>query len=356
MTRFVYVGTYTQTEPSKPHRQEGIFVYVMNPVTGKLTFSSSTSGLNPSFLAFHPRKHVLYAVNELEEGMVSAFAIHPQTGALNLLNSQPTQGAHPCYVSVDRQGEWVMCANYTGGSISLHPVLSDGSLGEISDWRQLQGVLGPNHARQETPHAHSIDFDPSGNYLLAADLGLDRIFIYRLERTQGKFLIHGEISLPPGAGPRHFTFTSNGRCLFVANELGSSVSILDWDLEKGKAEMVETVSTLPPDFSGENIVADIHLSQDETFLYVSNRGHDSLAIFRVWGNRVPKLLPVMYASIQGSWPRNFSIDPTGRFILVANQYSDNVVLFHRDRETGEIQPAGFSVEVNSPVCIKFYDL
>ncbi len=356
MTRFVYLGTYTQTDPSESHREEGIFVYWMDPVTGRMVFSSTAPGLNPSFLAFHPKKRVLYAVNELIEGMVSAYAIHPQTGALTFLNAKPTQGAHPCYVSVDDRGEWVMCANYTGGSISLHPVLPDGSLGELSDWVQHQGVLGPNQDRQESPHAHSIDFDPSRNFLLVADLGLDKVILYRLDRNRGKFLNHGEITLPPGSGPRHFTFTRDGRHLFVANELGNTVSVFRWDAEKGSAERIETVSTLPPDFSQENIVADIHLSQDESYLYVSNRGHDSLAIFKVQKGEKVHLSPVAHSSVEGSWPRNFGIDPTGRFILVANQYSNRVVLFHRHPETGRVEPAGISLDVPSPVCVKFYDL
>lgn len=353
MTRFVYIGTYTQSDSSQPHRENGIWTYVMEPVSGKLTFSSSAPGLNPSFLAFHPQKHVLFAVNELMEGMVSAYTIHPQTGALSLLNSQPTQGAHPCFVSVDRKGEWVMCANYSGGSISLHPVLSDGSLGEISDWVQHQGDLGPNRDRQEKPHAHSIDFDPSGNYILSADLGLDRICIYRLDGKMGKFQKHGELTLPPGAGPRHFTFTSDGNFLFVANELGSTVSVFSWDPLKGTGELMETLSTLPVDFTQENIVADIHLSKDDAYLYVSNRGHNSLAIFKV--NR-GNLSPIGHFLVLGEWPRNFGIDPSGRFVLIANQYSNNVVLFRRDQELGIVEPTGLSVDVPSPVCVKFYDL
>ncbi len=356
MTRFAYVGTYTSTEKDQPHRKEGIYVFHVNPADGKLTLSSTAeSGRNPSFLAIHPSRKYLYSVNELMEGEVSSFVIEDVHGTLTRMNSQPTHGAHPCYISVAPTGKWVMTSNYSSGSVAVYPVLEDGQLGAPSDFVEHSGKLGPNAQRQERAHAHSIDFDPSGQFVLAADLGLDKVIVYRLDEATGKLMAHGTgIPTEPGAGPRHFTFHPNGRFLYVANELNCTVAAYEWDARTGTADPVQTVNTLPAGFDQFNLVADIHFDGSGRYLLVSNRGHNSLAIYEVEpdGGGMVALGHVLSG---GNWPRNFGFEPSGANLYAANEISGDLAAFRFDRESGAVT-AGAVYKVPAPVCVKFLDL
>jgi 6-phosphogluconolactonase len=357
MNHYVYVGTYTQLGRGQGHRPEGIYRFLFNQADGSLAPAGTTRDtLNPSFLAIHPSRRFLYAANELSEGAVSAFAIQPDSGELSFINSQPTAGAAPCYVSCDPAGRWLLVANYSSGNLAVYLLEADGSLWAMSDNIQHIGALGPNTARQERAHAHSIRFDPSGNFVLAADLGLDRIFVYRQDAQSGRLFLNeppgGVFS--PGAGPRHFEFSVDGRFAYVANELDSTVVACTWDNQFGLITPIQTLSTLPPGFSGENAVADIHRTPDGNFLYISNRGHNSLAIFAV--DRASGLLEARgHVPVAGEWPRNFAIDPSGSFVYVANQFTNNIVAFRLDSRDGSLEPMGHEVSVPSPVCVLFAD-
>lgn len=350
----LYVGTYTDAG------SEGIYTYRLDLATGALTHEITTAGItSPAFLAFSPGKKFLYAVNEMGEfqgkssGAVSAFSVNQETGALTLLNQQPSQGAHPCHISVDATGKWVLAANYTGGNVIMFPVQADGSLGEASDMIKHEGS-GPNAARQKGPHAHSINLDPGNQFVYAADLGIDKIMIYRLDKENGK-LAENSISsarVAPGAGPRHLTFHPNGKFVYVINELNASITAFAFNSENGGLSEIETVSTLPDDWTGNRQCADIHIHPSGRFLYGSNRGHDSIVIYRINQN-TGKLTHVGYQTEKVVWPRNFAIEPSGTYLLVANKDANNVVTFKIDQETGELQDTGYSVEVSKPVCIVF---
>jgi 6-phosphogluconolactonase len=357
MKHFTYIGTYTQLGRGQGHRPEGIYRFLFNEADGSLILAGATSDiLNPSFLAVHPSFRYLYAANELGEGKVSAFAIQPEDGALALLNSQPTGGAHPCYLSCDPGGRYLMTANYSSGSLAIYPILENGSLGACSGKVQHTGRLGPNHNRQERPHAHSIRCDPSGRFVLAADLGLDQVLVYRID-AQGALIPNdppcGE--MPPGSGPRHFEFSSDGRFVYLAGELDSTVTACAWDDQAGKISPFQTLSTLPPDFRGESTVADIHRTPGGSHLYVSNRGHDSLAIFAM-DQSTGRLEAQGHAATGGRTPRNFAIDPEGRYLYAANQDSDNIVAFTIDPASGDLTPTGLVIAVGRPVCVLFVDV
>jgi 6-phosphogluconolactonase len=355
MTHYIYFGTYTQTSKDA-HRKQGIYIYqAPSDPRQPLTFVSAVEDvLNPSFLALHPGKRFLYAVNELWEGQASAFAVNPDTGALSFLNMQPTGGAHPCYLSFDPSGAWLLVSNYSSGSLSVFPIQPDGRLGPRSDLVEHQGK-GPNSKRQERTHAHSIRFDPSGQFALAADLGIDHVLVYRLDLQRGKLVPNDPPAahMTPGAGPRHLAFHPSGQVLYVANELNSTVTACTWDAEKGSIQPFQALSTLPADFQGENIVADIHLAPSGRFLYVSNRGHQSLAAYHVAADG--RLTAAGHVSTGGEWPRNFAILPAAApgeqdQLLVANQYTNNVVAFHIS-ENGLPVPTGQVYEVPLPVCV-----
>jgi len=352
----VYVGTYTTG------KSEGIYLYRLNLSSGELKHVATTRGvINPSFLALSHNRRYLYAVNEVQEfagrksGAVSAFAVDQRTGELRLLNQQPSLGADPCYVDVDAGGRFVLIANYTGGNVTVFPVRKDGSLGEATDMKQARGS-SVNRERQEGPHAHCIVLDPANRFAYSCDLGTDRIMIFRFDARQGKLLPVGPpwVQVKPGTGPRHLAFHPSGKYIFVLNELHSSVTAFARDPQKGSLKELQTLTTLPKDFTGTNTSADIHVSPDGRFLYCSNRGHDSIAIFRI-DPRNAALIPVDNESTRGMTPRNFAIDPGGAFLLVANQKSDSVVSFRIDRNTGRLDWTGHTSEVPAPVCLKFTD-
>src|SRR5215471_7734133 len=348
----VYVGTYTTG------KSEGIYIYRLKSTTGELKLAGTTSHVvNPSFLSLSPGERYLYAVNEVDQfgdmksGSVSAFAVEQRTGALHLLNRQPSLGASPCYVEIDAEARFVLTANYGGGNVSVFPVQRNGSLGTATDMHQYRGS-GPNRERQQGPHAHCIVLDRTNQFAYSCDLGTDKIMIYRFDNRQGKLLPAEPafVELNAGDGPRHFAIHPTGAYAFVINELHSTVTTFARDQKQGSLRRLSTVSTLPADFTGANTGADIHVSADGRFVYGSNRGHDSIGIFRF----DPKtgLTAAGHESTRGRTPRNFGIDPSGRFLLVANQNSNNVVVFRRDEATGRLSLIT-QVEVPSPVCVKF---
>jgi 6-phosphogluconolactonase len=351
----LYVGTYTEN-----NRSDGIYLVRMDPRTGKLRqVGSANAGPNPSFLAIHPNGRVLYAVNEVEKlngrktGGVSAFTIASDTGALTRRNEQPSEGGAPCYVSVDRSGRVVLVANYVGGSVALLPIQADGALAPATHVVQHKGT-GPNAARQDAAHAHCIVADPSNRFALAADLGADRVFVYRLD-LEGKSLHHlegGDAVMRPGAGPRHIAFHPTLPLVFVSNELDSTVTALRFDAERGALSLIETHSTLPAGWTGANFPADIHVASSGRTLYVSNRGHNSIAVFSV-AESTGALALEQVVSTEGDWPRNFCLDPTGRWLVVANQRSDSIVVLARDQESGRLTPTPQRIALPSPVCLRF---
>jgi 6-phosphogluconolactonase len=351
----LYVGTYTESG-----RRDGIHLIRMDRRSGKLRrVASVDAGANPSFLAIHPNGRVLYAVNEVEKydgkatGAVSAFAIARDTGALTRLDQQPSGGGAPCFVSVDRTGRVVLVANYVGGSVALLPIQADGSLAPATQVVQHKGS-GPNAERQTAPHAHCIVTDPSNRFVLAADLGADRVFVYRLD-LEGKSLRHvegGDAVMRSGAGPRHIAFHPTLPLVFVANELDSTVATLRFDAVRGALSPIDTRSTVPAGWTGTNFPADIHVAPSGRTLYVSNRGHNSLAVFSV-AESTGALALEQVVTTEGDWPRNFSLDPTGRWLLVANQRSDSIVVFGRDQKSGRLTPTRERIAVPSPVCLRF---
>jgi len=340
----LYVGTYT----------ESIYLVRMDRRSGELLqVGAVKGGANPSFLSIHPNGRVLYAVNEREQnGAVSAFAIETGTGALTRLNEQPSGGGAPCYVSVDHSGQVVLVANYAKGSVALLPIQTNGALAPAHVVQHTG--KGPNAERQEAPHAHCILPDRANRFALASDLGADRVFVYRLD-LDGQSLHHieeGDAVMRPGAGPRHLAFHPTLPLVFVANELDSTVATLRFDSERGALSPQGTVSTLPAGWTGTNYPADIHVAANGRTLYVSNRGHNSIAVFSVAEpTGAPALDQVI--STEGDWPRNFSLDPSGRWLLVANQRSDSVVVFRRDPDNGRLTRTRQRLALPSPVCLRF---
>src|SRR5208283_3588528 len=361
----VFVGTYTDpilfgTGKILQGKGEGIYVYRLDPSSGALEFVSKTSGItNPSYLAFDATQTYLYAVNELKvyagkpTGTVSAFAVDQQTGKLKFLNRQPTYGTDPCHVVVDRQRTHALVANFMSGSVCVLRVSDNGSLEEASDFIQHQGSsIDP--VRQQGPHAHSVTLDPSNRFALVPDLGLDKLMVYRFDAKRGTLEANAVpwIKMKPGAGPRHICFDPGGRFAYLVNELDSTIAVLSYDGRAGTFEHLQTVPTLPEGFGGESTCADIQVSSSGTFVYASNRGHDSIVIYQI-DPLTGKLSHVGHEPTQGKTPRSFGIDPSGRFLLVANQDSDSVVTFRIDADSGKLQPTGHVAQVPTPVCVKF---
>ena len=356
----VYVGTYTEGEQRPRGRAEGIYVYQLDPATGALAHRHTTPGVvNPSFLALHPNGRFLYAVNEVEGpegqpgGEVSAFALDPATGAATFLNRQPSHGNAPCHLCVDGEGRYVLAANYSSGSVAVLPVEADGRLAPASDVVQHRG--GSVHPeRQRGPHAHSVTLDPSGRFALVADLGLDQVLTYRLDRQRGTLLPHDTpwAQVTAGAGPRHLAFHPGGRFAYVIDELDSTLTAFAYDGERGTLRELQRLSTLPAGYGGTSHCADVHVAPSGRFVYGSNRGHDSIAGFRV-DQQSGRLSALGHTPTQGRTPRNFNIDPTGTYLFAANQNSDSIVTFRIDAETGALAPAGPVAEVPTPVCIVF---
>ncbi|WP_207435307.1 lactonase family protein [Sabulibacter ruber] len=348
----VYVGTYAKPDA------ESIFAYKLNEETGELTrIQGVKAGENPSFLTLDADRKHLYAVNETTEyegqksGAVSAFAIDQQTGNLTFLNKQPSLGGAPCYISLDHKNKVALVANYVGGNVSAYPIQADGSLSASSDMDQHQGK-GPRK-QQDAAHAHCIIPDPANEYALAVDLGIDQIVSYKLDQKAGKLERQAQpaFAAKAGAGPRHLTFHPNKRFAYVINELNATMTSLMYNAANGTFTEVETVPTIPSDYTGENACADVHVSADGRFLYGSNRGHNSIVVFAI-DQDTNKLTLVQHVSVQGNWPRNFTLSPSGKTMLVANQRSNNITTFKVDTQTGKLTYTGHSTELPSPVYVQ----
>lgn len=353
---FIYVGTDTE----EGTKSKGIYAYRFDPATTEITaMGLMAETTNPSFLAVHPHHRFFYAVNEVgkykgqNSGAISAFAIDRVTGKLTLLNEVPSRGADPCYITLDKTGKYVLVANYTGGSVAVFPVLGDGRLGEASAFVQHQGH-GTNPARQEGPHPHSIDLSANNHFALVDDLGLDQVITYRFDVAKGALTPNEPAfaKAEAGAGPRHFAFHPNGKFAYVINEMHSTITVFAYDAAGGTLRSLQAVSTLPRDYPGPNDDAEVQVHPSGKFLYASNRGHDSIAVFAIDPNK-GTLTPVEDVPTGGKTPRSFEIDPTGSFLFVANQKSDNIVVFRIDAGTGRLTPTGKVLEVAAPVCLKF---
>lgn len=353
---YMYVGTYT----AEGSTSKGIYVYRFDPGSARVTpIGLAAQTTNPSFLVVHPNHRFLYAVNEVgdykgqKSGAVSAFAIDPATGKLTLLNEVASGGADPCYITVDKTGKFVLVANYTSGSIAAFPVLEDGRLGEHSALVQHTGH-GTNPKRQEAPHAHSIDLSPDNNFAIVDDLGLDETLVYKFDNRKGSLTLNdpGSAKADPGAGPRHFALNPNGNFGYVIDEMGSTVSVLRFDAAAGVLHPLQTISTLPKDFSGQNDAAEIEVHPSGKFLYASNRGHDSIAVFAIDPDKGTLTL-IEYVPTKGQSPRNFEIAPSGKLLFAANEKSDNIVIFRIDAQTGRLTPTGKVLDISQPVCVRF---
>lgn len=356
----LYVGTYT----SPKNGSKGIYRVDLDAHSGRLGAPEVAGEVkSPSFLAIHPSSKFLYAVGELStfqgkpSGAVSALAIDAKTGALRLLNQQPSGGSGPCYVSLDAKGRVALIANYGSGSVASLPIGDDGRLGEPASAIQHEGS-GPNEKRQTGPHAHAFHLDGAGRFALAPDLGIDQVRVYRLDLATAKLTSNDPpaIKAPPGFGPRHLAFHPSGKFVYVAGELQSAVAVYAYDVERGAAKEVQTITMLPEKLDIDraiNTAADIRVHPSGKFLYASNRGHDSIAIFAIDAS-TGRLTARGHASTQGKTPRNFNIDPSGQWLIAANQNSDTLVVFRIDPDTGALTPTGSTATIPSPVCVQFW--
>ncbi len=349
----VYLGTYTGGG------SDGIYRSELDLAGGKLSEPALAGKIeNPSFLAIHPSKKFLYAVGEVgnfggkKAGAVSAFAIDAASGNLALLNQQSSEGAGPCHISIDKTGKAALVANYGGGSVASLPIAEDGKLGPAASAVQHAGS-GANPQRQAGPHAHSINLDAANRFAFACDLGLDKVLVYRFDPATAKIVPNDppHASTPPGGGPRHFAFHPSGKYAYVNNEITSSVTAFAYDAEKGTLKEIHTLSTLPGEVRG-NSTAETQCSPDGKWVFVSNRGHDSIAVFAV-DQATGKLTAAGHSPTQGKTPRNFGVDPTGTYVVAANQNTGNVVVLKIDPKTGQLAPTGSSIQVPRAVCVRF---
>jgi 6-phosphogluconolactonase len=340
--RIMFVGTYTGP------KSKGIYAWRFRD--GKLTeLGLAGETTSPSFLAIHPNGKNLYAVGETKSGTITAFSIDPSGAKLTQLNSEPTRGASPCYVSVDKTGRNVLVANYGGGSVAVFPVdPKDGRLREASAFVEHTGS-SVHPKRQNKPYAHCIKPSPDNRFVLAADLGMDQVLVYAFDATAGTLKLTNSGKLAPGTGPRHFAFHPNGRMVYVIGELDSTVTAFAWD--NGQLYERQKISTLPPDYKESTTTAEIVVHPNGKWLYGSNRGHDSISRFSI--DRAGKLTLVDHTPTGGQTPRNFNLDPDGNWLIAANQRSDNIVVFRIEKGSGKLTPTGDSVQAGSPVCIRW---
>jgi 6-phosphogluconolactonase len=353
----VYFGTYTG------EKSKGVYVSRLDPASGALSrpeLAGETA--SPSFLAVHPSQNFLYAINEIgnfqgkESGSVSAFTIDRNTGRLTALNQQPSVGRGPAHLVVDKAGRNVLVANYGGGSVAVVPIGTDGALKPPSAFIQHTGS-SVDPERQKGPHAHSINLDPANRFAYAADLGLDKVLVYRFDAEKGSLVANDPpfSQVAAGAGPRHFAIHPDGFA-YVINEMSMTVTAFRRDIEHGSLTELQTISTLPPGQAVESgfSTADVQVHPSGRFLYGSNRGHDSIVVFAI-DQKSGRLTYVENRPTQGSTPRGFGIDPSGSYLLAANQRSDSVVVFRIDKQTGRLTPTGHTIEVGAPVCVKFVE-
>jgi len=350
---YMIVGTYTSG------KSEGIYVYKFNSKTGEFNHVSTAKNVsNPSYLTVSPDEKFVYAVNENHAkekfgGMVSSFSFNKKEGTLTPINQKPSEGNDPCYISVDKTGKWAVIANYSSGTASVLPVKKDGSLDSAVSFIQHEGS-GVNSDRQEGPHAHSAVLSKDNNYAFICDLGLDKIMIYSFNNKTGKLTPASTpyVETEPGAGPRHFDFHPNNKFAYLIEELTGSISAYAYK-GNGQLDLIQNISALPPEYTGSVGSADIHVSPDGKFLYASNRGEsNTIAIFKI-NPQSGELMLAGHQSTMGKTPRNFNFDPSGNFLLVANQNSDDIIIFKRDKQTGLLSDTGKKIEVGNPVCIKW---
>lgn len=351
----VFVGTYTSKTASK-----GIYAFRFDERNGKFSaLGVGAESVDPSFVVVHPSGKFLYAVNEVgnfggaKSGAVSAYAIDRATGKLTLLNQIASGGADPCSVTFDKTGKYLLVANYTGGNVAVFAVGADGKLGERSAFEQHEGH-GVVPDRQDGPHAHWLVTSPDNRYALSADLGLDEVIVDKFDAAGGTLAPNDPpfAKVEAGAGPRHLVFSPNEKFVYVTNEIGSTVTVFAYDAAAGALEARQTISTLPRDYAGPNDTAEIAVHPSGKFLYVSNRGHNSIAVFGI-AAKSGELTTIGNFPTRGKMPRNFAIDPTGHYLLVANQESNDIVVFRIDGSSGELASTGERVEVPAPVDIAF---
>ncbi|HMD85620.1 MAG TPA: lactonase family protein [Terriglobia bacterium] len=370
---FAYVGSYSlpQGPDGSIGRGQGIYVFEMNPATGALVEREVIRrDTNPSFMAFDSSRQHLYSVNWISNyqgqnsGSVSAYTIDRASGHLTLLNTVSSEGANPTHLSIHPSGKYVLVASYFGGTVAVLPILASGELGPATDVVHDQGTVGPQHAASappgsfaisghDKPHAHMVQSDPAGRFVLAADLGLDRILIWKFDAEKGRLIPNDPPSaaLPAGDGPRHFAFHPSGHWFYSLQEEGSTVAVYDYDSAQGRLTAKQTVSSLPKGFAGSNFPAEVMISADGKFLYASNRLHDSIAWFSIsatgtlaWGGE---------EWTRGDHPRAFNFDPSGDFFYVCNQFADALTTFRIDRRTGALTFTGQYTPVGSPASIIF---
>ncbi len=356
--KYLIIGTYTSGA-----NDDGIYVYKFNTETGDNSFVSSIKTSNPSFLAISANQKYVYAVNETADttrftvtGYIAAFAFNKASGTLSFLNKQESGGKHPCYVAIDKSGKWVFAGNYSSGSVAVLPVKPNGMLDSAKQVIQHEGS-SVVEGRQEEPHVHATFLSPDNKTLYVPDLGIDKLMIYKFDNRSGNL---SEGNMPfmitePGAGPRHFDIHPNGKYAYLMQELTGIVSVYRI-LKDGSLESIQDISGLPREYIGPVGSADIHVSPDGKFLYCSNRGEsNTLGILQV-DPKTGWLTWVGDQSTMGKTPRNFNFDPTGNFLLVANQNSNDIVIFKRDKQTGLLEDTGKRISVSKPVCLKWINV
>lgn len=352
----VYIGTYTKGA------SKGIYAARFNTHTGRLGEPALVAeASNPSFLALSPDHRRLYAVSEgagaefngKKSGLVLAYTVHPADGALTAINSAPSAGLGPCHVSVTPDGKAVLVANYSSGVVALLPVRADGGLNAPASFDQHEGK-SIHPSRQKAPYAHSINPTADGRFAFAADLGTDKIYAYRIDTAAGTLAPASppSVSLEAGSGPRHLAQSPDGRRAYVINELANTLTTFSLDVQTGALKALQTLPTLPPDFTGKNTTAEVLVHPSGRFVYGSNRGHDSIAVFKA-DPATGVLTAVEHVPTQGRNPRNFTLDPTGRWLIAANQDGDSLVVFAIDATTGRLTPTGQTVKLGAPVCVRF---
>ena len=341
-----FIGTYTRGE------SKGIYAMRFDPAKGSLTPPQvAVETQNPSFLALHPNGRFLYACGEAGEGTVNAFAIDRAAGTLKLLNSRPSKGSSPCHLVVDATQRNLLVVNYGTGSTIVYRVNADGSLGDETAFVQHTGS-SVNERRQKGPHAHSVNLSKNNRYAVVADLGTDEFIVYAFDAAKGSLTRHSAAKVKGGSGPRHFSFHPNYRFAYGLNEMGSSVTAFRWSEDKGQLDEIATTTTLPSGFAAENNCAEILVHPTGKFVYASNRGHNSIAVFEC-NPETGAVKLIDHTPTQGEVPRNFRMTPDGRWLLAANQNSASVVVFALNPATGKLTSNGQTARVDFPVCIKF---